>query len=158
MGNRAAITASTNANPDSPALYLHWNGGVESVLAFLHAAEDLGFRDPTKDPSYGLGYLQALTAMFFGSGSSTGLGTVGSVDADNGDNGLYIIGPKFTIADRLYAPEGDSAKTFDELSMAQREKYHHIREQLRVMWTAAQGAGKAFNESKALASKITPQS
>jgi hypothetical protein len=118
------------------------------VLAFLHAAEDLGFRDPTKDSSYGMGYLQALTAMFFGSGASTGMGTVGELDADNGDNGMYILGPKFTIADRLYAPEGDSGKTFDELSMDQREKYHHIREQLRVMWTAAQEAGKAFNESK----------
>lgn len=144
MGNHAVIT--TKDVKSAPAIYLHWNGGIESVLAFLHAAEDLGFRDPLGDESYGMGYLQALTAMFFGGGESTGMGTRGGL-GDDYDNGTYILGPKFTIAKRINAPRGDDGTKFEDLSEQQRQKYHHIRAKLVEMWKGARMAGKAYDES-----------
>ena len=42
MGNRAVITASTA--PDAPSIYLHWNGGRDSVEGFLKAARDLSIK------------------------------------------------------------------------------------------------------------------
>lgn len=144
MGNRAVI--ATKDVKSAPAIYLHWNGGVESVLAFLHAADDLGFRDPLDDDSYGMGYLQALTAMFFGDGCSTGTGTRGGL-GDQGDNGVYILGPKFTIADRIGAPKGDAAKTAEELTPAMLAKYQHIRAKLVEMWKGARLAGKAYEDT-----------
>lgn len=145
MGNRAVIT--TKDVTSAPAIYLHWNGGPESVLAFLHAAEDLGFRDPLGDDSYGMGYLQALTAMFFGNGCSTGMGTRGDL-GNQGDNGIYILGPGFTIAKRIGAPRNDAAKTAEELTPAMLAKYQHIRAKVVAMWRAAQDAGAAY-EAKA---------
>lgn len=36
MGNRAVITLEANEGQQHPvALYVHWNGGLESVLAFI---------------------------------------------------------------------------------------------------------------------------
>jgi len=45
MGNRAVITAS-ELQTVGVGIYLHWNGGPESVLAFLDVARERGFRDP----------------------------------------------------------------------------------------------------------------
>lgn len=39
MGNRAVISFDENDN--ATGVYLHWNGGPESVLAFLAAAKVL---------------------------------------------------------------------------------------------------------------------
>ncbi len=35
MGNRATIIFTDGKKSFSPAVYLHWNGGPESVYAFL---------------------------------------------------------------------------------------------------------------------------
>ncbi len=37
MGNRAVITASKSKD-SGLGIYLHWNGGIESVVAFLDVA------------------------------------------------------------------------------------------------------------------------
>lgn len=138
MGNRAVIVAFDKA--DAPSIYLHWNGGVESVLGFLAAAKELGFGDPVRDEAYGMGYLQALTALYFGDGLSTGIGPLDHNDADNGGNGLYILGEGFTIAKRKFVYDREAAITSRELlpTDADRAKADGIASLLVRRWKAAQ--------------------
>lgn len=138
MGNRAVIAASERAN--APSIYLHWNGGVESVLGFLAAAKELGFRDPLGDEAYGMAYLQALTALYFGDGCGTGIGPLSSSDTDNGDNGLYILGKGFTIAKRKYVDDREAVITSRDLlpADAYRAKADGIASILVRRWKAAQ--------------------
>lgn len=100
MGNRAVITASTE--PNGLGIYLHWNGGIESVLAFVDVAKARGFRDPASDESYGMARLCGLLHEFFGVNESTslGLGTLDRLDCDNFDNGVFVIGKGWTIVSR----------------------------------------------------------
>ena len=96
MGNRAVITLDKNIKPDSLGIYLHWNGGAESVLAFAQAAIDLGALDRIGEEDNGGGYALARLAQivtnFIGGTLSVGVNTLGSLDTDNGDNGLFVIG------------------------------------------------------------------
>lgn len=61
MGNRAVVTVKGS----SVGIYLHWNGGIESVTAFLRAAKDLGVRDPVNDPAYFYARFVQLVGNFF---------------------------------------------------------------------------------------------
>lgn len=130
MGNRAVITTSTNRTKGI-GIYLHWNGGPESVLAFLHAAKERGFRDPAGDGSYAMARLCGLIHEFFGVNTDTslGLGELKSLDTNNWDNGTYVIGKGWEIVERW--GDGSSAeKTVDELSAEQLKKYTEIKEHL----------------------------
>ena len=52
MGNRAVITASLSNDPQTSndiGIYLHWNGGRDSVEAFLEYCKRRGFRPPDQD-------------------------------------------------------------------------------------------------------------
>ena len=46
MGNRAVIAFEQNGKQDknSVGIYLHWNGGRDSVEGFLQTAKDYGVR------------------------------------------------------------------------------------------------------------------
>ena len=93
MGNRAVvgwIDSKGHWNHHSVGVYLHWNGGRDSIEAFLAYCKACGFRSPTED-DYGLARFVQVVVNFFGpDGLSTGVNRVDSLDADNGDNGLYI--------------------------------------------------------------------
>jgi len=119
MGNRAVITAGTT--PASPCIYLHWNGGYASVLAFLKAAKDLGIR---RMPWNNAGQARAFDAIaavvagpFFGCdvGRTVYRETYGETDTNNHDNGVYVIDERLNICDRLFTRLGreevDPAKT-----------------------------------------------
>ncbi len=101
MGNRAVITFSENRST-GVGIYLHWNGGLESVLAFLDAAKSRGFRDPASDPSYAMARLCGLIHEFFGvrDSCSLGVGLLSSLDTDNWNNGVYVVGKDWAIVDR----------------------------------------------------------
>jgi len=100
MGNRAVITASKT--PTSVGIYLHWNGGLESVQAFLDVAKARGFRDPASDESYAMARLTGLIHEFFGvyTSTSVGIGALCNLDTDNFDNGTYVIGDDWRIVER----------------------------------------------------------
>jgi hypothetical protein len=91
MGNRAVIAfqdASHNeVQPDSVGIYVHWNGGPESVTAFLDAAKELGVRPD----DYGVARLCQIIGNWFGGTLSIGIGTCRTMDTDNGDNGTYVV-------------------------------------------------------------------
>lgn len=73
-------------------VYLHWNGGRDSVTAFLEYCKRAGYRDLTSCPDYGFACLAQVIRNFMGAdGLSVGIGPLDSLDCDNGDNGLYIV-------------------------------------------------------------------
>lgn len=88
MGNRAVIT--TNENLKETGLYLHWNGGRDSVEGFLAFCKMKGFRSPDED-SYGWAYLACVICNYFGDGLSCGVDACSNLDCDNYDNGVYVI-------------------------------------------------------------------
>lgn len=99
MGNRCTIT-----RPQKDVyIYLHWNGGRDSVEAFLEYCRLRNFRSPESD-SYGLARLTQVVANFFGGGLSIGIGAVGEniKSIDPGDNGCYVVGEDWKIVERLF--------------------------------------------------------
>ena len=100
MGNRAVITSKENFENNGIGIYLHWNGGYDSVSAFLKYCELKGYRSPTND-NYGWARLCQVIGNFFGGSTSIGIDVVNNLDCDNWDNGVYII-DGWEIVDRKY--------------------------------------------------------
>ena len=91
MGNRAVIVTKENFENNGIGIYVHWNGGVKSVTAFLDYCKMRDFRAPDED-NYGWARLTQVIANFMGGdGLSVGVDTVNNLDCDNGDNGTYLI-------------------------------------------------------------------
>lgn len=99
MGNRAVITTEENWKHDGVGIYLHWNGGRDSVEGFLKYCELKGYR--SHDSSYGLARLCQVIGNFFGGTLCVGIDTLWHLDCDNGDNGVYII-KDWKIVNRVY--------------------------------------------------------
>ena len=99
MGNRAVITVAPYAETNV-GIYLHWNGGRESVEAFLDAAKALGMRSPGGDPYYAMARLVQIIGNYFGGSTSLGIGLCSELDGES-DNGTYVIGDDWQIVDRL---------------------------------------------------------
>lgn len=120
MGNRAIITTKEKKT----AVYLHWNGGRDSVEGFLAYCKLQGFRSPECD-EYGFARLCQVVANFFGSdGLSVG---VGPFTGSAGDNGIYIVGRDWDIVGRedFDGPEQDEyplAEMLTEINDSQPEK------------------------------------
>lgn len=90
MGNRVVVTLDSKPTKNSMGLYLHWNGGPESVLAFAEYAREVGLCSGG-DNCYGIAQLARIVGNFFGDNLSVGVGTLGTLDCDNGDNGLVAV-------------------------------------------------------------------
>lgn len=132
MGNRAVITASTS-HTKGVGIYLHWNGGIESVQAFLDVAKARGFRDPAYDESYAMARLCGLIHEFFGvdQDTSLGIGTLEQLDCDNYDNGVFVIGKGWEITERW--GKGSQVFTTGAVETARaNEQYKGIVEQLTL--------------------------
>lgn len=111
MGNRAVITTKENWKNGGVGIYLHWNGGRDSVEAFLKYCELKGFRSPSSDSSYGMARLCQVISNFFGGGLSVGINTLWHLDCNNFDNGVYII-EGWEIVDRAYF-DGEEQNEYD---------------------------------------------
>lgn len=96
MGNRAVITTRHK----DIGIYLHWNGGRDSVEAFLKYCELKGVRPPETD-NYGWARMCQIIGNFFGGELSIGIDQYDKLDKDNGDNGVYVI-ENWKIVDRLF--------------------------------------------------------
>ena len=90
MGNRAVITTRDSFEHNGLGIYVHWNGGRDSVNAFLTYCAIKGYTSPDKD-CYGWARLCQVIGNYFGGGLSLGINTIDYLDCDNGDNGTYII-------------------------------------------------------------------
>ena len=101
MGNRAVITTKENFENNGIGIYVHYNGGRDSIKAFLTYCNLRGFRKPEED-SYGWARLVQVIANFMGGdGLSVGVDTVNRLDCDNWDNGVYLI-ENWDIVGRKY--------------------------------------------------------
>lgn len=110
MGNRAVITSRKNFDNNGIGIYLHWNGGRDSVEGFLTYCKIKGYREPTWD-NYGWARLTQVIANFFGGVTSIGVDVVNNLDCDNYDNGVYII-DGWDIVGREYF-KGNEQDTYD---------------------------------------------
>lgn len=114
MGNRAVITMSTSDdvhNSRDVGIYLHWNGGRDSVEAFLTYCRLRGFRSD----DYGMARLAQIIGNYFGGGLSIGVDQCCRLDCDNWDNGTYII-DNWEIVGRQYF-EGVEQSGYDLIEM-----------------------------------------
>lgn len=89
MGNRAVVTTKTAAGfcEDAIGIYLHWNGGKDSVTAFLKYCELQGFSSPEIDCESWRKFQQI--AMNYG--LTADRDKCKNLDCDNGDNGVYMV-------------------------------------------------------------------
>lgn len=149
MGNRAVITTAKATN-NSIGIYLHWNGGLESVLAFLECAKRLGMRNPNSDPSYGWARLAQVIGNFFGGSCSLGIGTLGMLDCDNGDNGTFYFDKDWDIVGRKHTAHADKLHVAD-LDEREKAQYEGIIENIM-----AQYAKGEFGEYKLKTPESTP--
>jgi hypothetical protein len=99
MGNRATIIFADGLG-HSPAIYLHWNGGPESVYRFLRELEERGAG--SHDHSYAAARFVQVCGDFMDfdgpSGLSLGIESPPSdlsqeslAAIDPGDNGVYLV-------------------------------------------------------------------
>lgn len=93
MGNRCYV-----AFPEAEvAVYLHWNGGLESVIAFLDFMKERGDRGET----YGAARFCQVVGNFFGGTLSVGVtgcdGAEAIADISDEDNGCFVVGPDLTV-------------------------------------------------------------
>lgn len=102
MGNRAVITTEKR----DLGVYVHWNGGRDSVEGFLAYCKLRGFRSPESD-CYGWARLcQVIGNYFGGDGLSVGIQRYTTDERmDPGDNGIYII-RNWEIVDRVLPYDG----------------------------------------------------
>lgn len=114
MGNRAIVVFHSPGNPDakerdqiSPAIYLHWNGGPESIYGFLDELDRRNVRTSAADIGYEAARFVHVVGDFFDGGSEKEAGglslgiypgpksitvkSLAAIPADNGDNGVYVI-------------------------------------------------------------------
>lgn len=86
MGNRAIIRQAGKHT----GVYLHWNGGRDSVEAFLKYCELKGYGGFETD--YGLARFCQVVGNWFGGSHSLGIVTdVYDSDANGLDNGIYAV-------------------------------------------------------------------
>ena len=116
MGNRAVLTC--NKNLEETGIYIHWNGGRDSVEAFLAYCDLKGFRRP-EDDNYGWACLTRVISNFFASsiedGLSIGVDNCKYLDCNNWDNGVYII-KNWRIVDRMFYT-GKEQQEYDFMDM-----------------------------------------
>lgn len=96
MGNRAIITSTKK----DIALYMHWNGGRDTVEPLLEACAATGIPSPEKDPS-GWSAIASRARNYLG--DHVGLWTYQGDRSSPGDNGIYVI-EDWSIKERIKGP------------------------------------------------------
>ena len=114
MGNRAVI----QMQGVDAGIYLHWNGGADTIEPLLEVAKEYGLRGD----AYGIARLTQMMGNVFGGILSIGVENVDKLDTDNGDNGTYVIDQKFNIVDRLYYRGDSEQRVYDFQEMKQHIK------------------------------------
>lgn len=95
MSNKAVITAPKR----DLALYLHWNGGIDTIEPLLKYCELQGYIPPSVSND-GWTRMAQVLGNFFGGAKSLSIDHFKNLD-DQGDNGVYII-EGWKIADHIY--------------------------------------------------------
>ncbi len=109
MGNRAVIAIKDKyvEKENNPCIYLHWNGGRDSVQRCLDVQHELEMRG-AEDPCYALARLTQIICNALGGELSCGINIYSRADTNNFDNGVYWldnVDGKLSIIEREFAPE-----------------------------------------------------
>ena len=127
MGNRAVI--ALESMPEI-GIYVHWNGEIESVQAFIEATKRRGARNPGGDSTYALARLVQTIADHFGdTGCSVGVGPMDQLDCDNYDNGVYWVGDDWKIIRREFTTNTATSVPEDHTRRSCRQTWQHARVQ-----------------------------
>ena len=115
MGNRAVITIKEKDTPqeDWNSLYLHWNGGRDSVAPFLYVAKLYGIRC-NSDSSYAIARLSQLIGNTLKGTLSLGVGAYKCLDTFS-DNGVYVVKDWKIIERENFDGEEQSEYDFDKM-------------------------------------------
>lgn len=129
MGNRAIV----KPKDQNIGVYLHWNGGIDSVTAFLEYCKLKGYRDfgGTNSDGYGIARFCQVVGNFFG--GSLSIGIVSDVEETEDyvlyiDNGIYVI-DGWDIAYRIGETEGHEGYDLQDM-LLQIDNSQPLSEQL----------------------------
>lgn len=120
MGNRAVLTSFKGSEAlyggvisnDYLGIYLHWNGGRDSVEAFLKYCELQDIPSIEKG-DYALARMCQVIGNFFGGTLSIGIDKLNKLDYDNGDNGVYVIENNTIIGRRFFEEIDGEQQEYD---------------------------------------------
>ena len=107
MGNRCVITTEQKRI----GVYMHWNGGRDSVEPILCYCKAKGYRCPESD-EYGWARLCQVIANLFGGSLSVGIDRYEVLDRNNGDNGVYVI-KDWRIVKRIFFKDREEQNDYD---------------------------------------------
>jgi hypothetical protein len=153
MGNRALIVFCDATETTGAAVYLHWNGGPETVYAVLdYLASKGGMRH---DASYTTARFIQIAGNFLGGTMSLGVQGAPSLVSEvreqaaslsHGDNGIYLVlvgaGSYTTIGRYLDGAWLDEAAIKAECLRAEQ---HHYRARDGIMGNLASLNDQFFN-------------
>lgn len=102
MGNRATVIFTDKSGKSiSPAVYVHWNGGPESIYAFL---DEMNRRNIRADQDYECARFIHIVGDYFDEDTISGLSLgvvngprriniaeLAKVKTDTSDNGIYVV-------------------------------------------------------------------
>lgn len=120
MGNRAVITIKDDFLEKKywPSMYLHWNGGRDTIEPLLHVAELYKI----SCDSYGVARLCQIMGNYFGGTLSLGVGVYCQYQEYINDNGIYIV-EDWKIIERENAPaEEQQVHDYNGMVLDIREK------------------------------------
>lgn len=132
MGNRAVIATEKK----DLGIYLHWQGGRDSVEGFLEFCKRKNYPSPEYSQEGWARLIQVISNFM---GSSVYVGLYNELDTDNFDNGVYII-KNWKIVDRLFH-EGAEQQEYPledfvkELNSKQPENFRLSEDQLPKLFT-----------------------
>jgi hypothetical protein len=113
MGNRAVIAFDKFDQDNGQGVYLHWNGGRDSIESFLMFVR----AETPMIEEKGLDKLLLALNVFGVSASGVELEPLSRLDCDNYDNGVYVVDTNtWEIIDRVY-------KRYDEQDSYNRETF-----------------------------------
>ena len=97
MGNRAVVSFNNQF-----AVYLYWNGGIESVTAFIDymKARDVEFSTMRHEQGYTAARFIQIVGNFFKGTLSLGITNDLTGEDSDTDNGVYLIDAKGEIKNR----------------------------------------------------------
>ena len=106
MGNRAVIAGDRGGEPSAKlGIYLHWNGGRDTVGPVLAFARDVEVRWDESG-------IETIAALFQSIVERGEVLHIHQLDYDNGDNGTYVVDYDLEIVGREFFREEEEEQNF----------------------------------------------